>query len=145
MLTFENSLTFSSTAEPDAQLRNFWGPENGFIWSSGKWCELTFSFDIKSADRNALLDLILDLDVFKHGEELKGQNVLLYLNGLRIGSLYCTKRSTMVFSFDARLLKAEENIFTMDTPDAASPSQFGSKDGRTLGVQLFSLQVHKVE
>ena len=145
MLTFENSLTFSSNEEPDAQLRNFWGAENGFIWSSGQWCELTFSFDTKSADKNGLLDLILDIDVFKNGDELKGQNVLLYLNGLRIGSLFCTKRSTMVFSFDARLLKAEENVFTMDTPDATSPSLFGSKDTRTLGVQLFSMQVRKVE
>jgi hypothetical protein len=145
MLTFENSLTFSSNAEPDAQLRNFWGPEAGFIWSSGKWCELTFAFDTKIDDRNALLDLILDIDVFKQDEELKGQNVLLYLNGLRIGSLYCSKRSTVVFSFDAKLLKADENVFTMDTPDAASPSQFGSEDARTLGVQLFSMQIRKIE
>lgn len=145
MLTFENSLSFTKGAEPEESLRNFWGPEDGFVWSTGKWSEVTFSFDPKGVTKDENCDLIVDLDVFKHGEELKGQNVLLYLNGLRVGSLFVNKRVTAVFLFEAGLLKAEENVLTFDTPDAASPSRFGSEDGRTLGVQLFSLQVRKVD
>ncbi|MGJ5206472.1 hypothetical protein [Bradyrhizobium sp. HKCCYLR20261] len=145
MLTFQSSLTFTKGVQPEEGLRNFWGPEDGFVWSSGKWCELSFAFDAKGVAANALCDLILDLDVYKHGEELKGQNLMFYFNGLRIGSLYCTKRSTVVFSFDAGLLKAEENVLTIDSPEAASPSQFGSQDSRTLGVQLFSLQIRPIE
>jgi hypothetical protein len=92
-----------------------------------------------------LCDLILDLDVFRHNEDLKGQNVLFFFNGLRIGSLYCTKRSTIVFSFPGIQLKSAENVLTIDTPDASSPAQFGSKDGRMLGIQLFSMQIRKVD
>jgi hypothetical protein len=140
MLTFENSLTFSNTEEPDAQCRNFWGPEDGFIWSTGKWCEITFQFGLPNKPVTGLCDLILDLDVFKVDDKYDGQNVLVYFNGARIGSLFCRRRATYVFSFDTGLLRAE-NILTMDTPDSATPSKFGDADGRVLGVQLFSVQV----
>jgi hypothetical protein len=139
-----NSLTFTPGVQLDQELQNFWSPEDGFVWSSGKWCEVGFSFDA-GAGKVDLCDLILDIDVFRHNEDLKGQNVLFFFNGLRIGSLYCTKRSTIVFSFPGIQLKSAENVLTIDTPDASSPAQFGSKDGRMLGIQLFSMQIRKVD
>lgn len=144
MLNFNNSMTFKPGVQPDQELQNFWAPEDGFIWSSGKWCEVGFSFDAET-DKAGLCDLILDIDVFKHNEDLKGQNVLFFFNGLRIGSLYCTKRSTVVFSFPGNQLRSAENLLTIDTPDANSPAHFGGKDGRTLGIQLFSMQIRKVD
>jgi hypothetical protein len=140
MLTFENSLTFSTTEEPNAQLRNFWGPEDGFIWSTGKWSEITFQFGPPKKPVAGLCDLILDLDVFKVEDKHEGQNVLVYLNGARIGSLFCQRRATYVFPFDASLIGAENNL-TIDTPDSESPGKFGNEDARVLGVQLFSMQI----
>ncbi len=87
--------------------------------------------------------MVLDLDAFKYEEKLRGQNVAVYLNGLRVGSLYCTKRLTSVMQFDTKILVKTENVITIDTPDSARPEDYGVKDGRVLGVQLYSLQMRK--
>ncbi|QLH71662.1 hypothetical protein [Rhodopseudomonas palustris] len=145
MLNFKNSLSIADGGLPDDALRNFWGVEKGFVWSKGRWCEIAFGFDLAELNGTQLCDLILDIDVFRHEGRLDGQNLLIYLNGLRIGSLYCTQFCTVVFPFEASLLKADENILTIDTPDAESPSTLGKGDSRTLGLQLFSVQIRRVD
>ncbi len=140
MLNFENSLSFKEGQETPVALRNFWEPEGSWIWSTGRWCEITFAFEAGPRPLPRLAELIVDLDVYKQEEQHPGQNVLVYLNGLRIGSLHCTHRMIVVFGFDPKLLTAGDNILTLDTPDSAKPSQFGSADGRLLGAQVFSLQ-----
>jgi hypothetical protein len=143
MLSFENSATFSKAEESGVALGNFWEPEEGFVWSTGRWCEIMFSFDNAGRPPGLLADLIIDIDVFKREGHLEGQNVLLYLNGLRIASYFVQRRTTYFASFDPKLLKPNDNVLTIDTPDTARPSDFGSEDDRLLGVQVFSLQVRK--
>ena len=140
MLTFENALSFKDGEEPPVALRNFWAPEESWIWSTGRWCEITFAFEAGAAPPR-FAELVIDLDVYKYKDRHPGQNVLVYLNGLRIGSLYCTRRMTVAFAVDPRTLASADNILTLDTPDSARPSQFGGADGRQLGVQLFNLQL----
>lgn len=144
MLTYDNSLTFAKGVEPDATLRNFWGPEDKFVWSTGKWCEIVFGFHAEGKAPGPLVDLILDMDVFKVPEKLLGQNLFVYLNGLRIASQFCQRRTTSVASIDPKLLRASENMLTIDTPDSAMPSDFGVADTRLLGIQLFSVQLRKI-
>ena len=143
MLNFENSLTFKDGLEPDAALRNFWAPEGAWVWSTGRWSEINFAFEVGSRPLTGTVELIIDLDVFKHEDKHAGQNVLIYLNGLRVGSLYCTHRMTVVFVFEAKILGKIDNVLTFDTPDSTKPSAFGSADDRVLGVQVFSVQVRK--
>jgi hypothetical protein len=142
MQSFESSVTFSADEDSGVSLRNFWATEDGFVWSTGRWCEITFAFD--NGGRPPLLaDLIIDVDAFRHAPKLEGQNALLYLNGLRIASFYVLRRTTYYASFDPRQLKSADNVLTIDTPDVACPRDFGSDDGRLLGIKLFSLQIRK--
>jgi hypothetical protein len=143
MLAFGNSVTFAAGKVPVVVLRNFWEPESGFVWSTGKWCEICFPFDLGTRPADGAAEIILDLDVFKVDDKMPGQNVLVYLNGLRIGSLYCTSRTTAAFGFDSQILAKDANILTFDTPDSARPSDFGVNDNRSLGVQIFSMRVRK--
>jgi hypothetical protein len=145
MLNFENSATFLAGKEPSVSLRNFWAPENGFVWSTGKWCEVSFPFDTGARPPFGLADLVMDVDTFKYEDKLRGQNVAVYLNGLRIGSLYCTRRVTSIFQFDAKTLTKTENTITLDTPDSTRPEEFGLRDGRLLGLQLYSLQIRRAD
>ena len=143
MQSFDSSLTFSANDNPDVSLRGFWPPEDGFVWSTGKWCEITFAFDVGRKSAASLADLILDMDVFKVPDRLDGQNVMIYLNGLRVGSYMVQRRTTYFASFDAAILRPTDNVLTVDTPDTASPANFGSSDKRLLGIQLFSCQIRR--
>jgi len=145
MLTYENSLQFAKGNEPAVSLRNFYPPEDGFIWSSSHWSEIAFRFSATAGRGKKNADLILDLDVFKVTGHIEGQNALIYLNGLRVGSHYITRRTAIVIPIDAALLKASENVLTFDTPNNRSPSDFGSADKRQLGIQLFSIQIRPAD
>jgi len=139
MFSFESSLTFAEGDYPDVALEGFWPIEEGFVWTRGKWCQITFPFDAtQPTDRS---DLIIDMDVFHPGES--GQNVFFYLNGLRIGSKYINGRVTLVLSFPSAILLAEENVLTIDTPDVACPADFGIQDDRQLAAQIFSVQIRR--
>ncbi len=142
MHSFESSVTFSTDEDSGVSLRNFWAIEGGFVWSTGRWCEISFAFDTSSRPP-MLADLIIDVDAFRHEPKLIGQNALLYLNGLRIASYYVLRRTTHYASFDPKVLKSADNILTIDTPDVACPRDFGSDDGRLLGIKLFSMQIRK--
>jgi len=141
MLTYKNSLEFLKGKPPAVLLRNFFEPENGFVWSTSTWSEIIFSFADSGLNKDKSADLILDLDVYKAPPKLPGQTVKCYLNGLRIGSRDIIDRTVSIVTFDAGLLKPTENILTFDTPQASIPSDFGVDDGRRLGVQLFSMQI----
>lgn len=142
MLTFDNSVKFVQGQDVPLILRNFYAPEDGFVWSSSRWSEITFAFSpTPNRTQRKGADLIIDLDVFKVDSKLEGQDVLIYFNGLRVGSHYLTRRTTIVIPLELTQLKAADNVLTFDTPDSSSPKQFGLSDGRRLGIQLFSLQV----
>lgn len=143
MLTYKNSAVFSRGAELPVQLRNFWEPEEGFVWSTGRWCEIIFAFQGGPKENASGSELILEVDAFRSGDDLPGQNLMAYLNGLRIASFFCKERAMVVAPFDTKVLREAENNLTIDTPDAARPSDFGSADKRLLGIQMFSLQVRK--
>lgn len=145
MLNFENSLNFTAGRNPPLGMRNFWAPEDGFIWSTSKWCELEFAFDPGAGAAPQFSDLILDIDAFKVEGRSEGQSLRVYLNGLRIGTLFCDRRITAVIAFRSRLLTREDNILIIDTPDAHRPSDFGDADNRMLGLKLYSLQVRRAE
>jgi hypothetical protein len=139
MLSYEDSLTFFAGEEPPVLTEGFWPPEQGFIWSKGNWCEIVFPFEkTKPTNRS---DLILDLDAFKPEEA--GQNVKIYLNGIRIGTKFVTSRMTFVVNFPTSILNAEDNVLTIDTPDAMTPLSVGIQDDRVLGIQLFSVQIRR--
>jgi hypothetical protein len=141
MLTYENSVQFVKGESAPVSLRNFFPPEDGFIWSSSHWSEITFGFSATPAGGKEHADLILDFDVFKIVGHVDGQNALIYLNGLRVGSHYITQRTTLVIPIDAAMLKPSGNVLTFDTPDTRKPSEFGIPDERQLGIQLFSMQI----
>jgi hypothetical protein len=141
MLTYDNSIAFAKGKETPVALRNFYPPEDGFIWSSAHWSEITFEFSATAGRGKKNADVILDFDVFKKEKLVEGQNTLIYLNGLRVGSHYITRRTTVVIPIDSALLKPAENVLTFDTPDSRKPSEFGGSDERQLGIQLFSMQI----
>jgi hypothetical protein len=141
MLTYDNSIQFAKGKVPQVALRNFYPPEDGFVWSSGYWSEISFGFSAAPGRGRRLADVILDFDAFKKEGHTDGQNVLLYFNGLRVGSHFIDRRSIMAIPIDPATLKPSDNVLTVDTPNSRSPSEFGSADGRQLGIQLFSMQI----
>ena len=141
MITYDNSIQFAKGKVPPVALRNFYPPEDGFVWSSGYWSEIGFGFSGASVRARRLADVILDADAFKKEGHTDGQNVLLYLNGLRVGSHYIARRTTIVVPVDPGMLKPSDNALTFDTPNSRMPSEFGMADGRQLGIQLFSMQI----
>jgi hypothetical protein len=141
MLTYDNSVHFAKGKVPSVALRNFYPPEDGFVWSSGHWSEISFGFSFAPGRGKKLADVILDLDAFKKEGHTDGQNVFVYLNGLRVGSHYIDRRSTIVISIDPATLKLSDNVLVFDTPNSRMPSEFGMADGRQLGIQLFSVQI----
>lgn len=144
MLSFQNSLSFAEGTNDLVAFTNFWEPEQAFIWSTGKWCEISFGFQA-SPGHNAVksADLIVDIDAYRGPEDGSGQNVYIYLNGMRIGAAFLTSRSIQIWSFDPRTLRPSENLLIIDTPEAHSPRIYGDKDFRVLGIQLHSLQIRK--
>jgi hypothetical protein len=140
MLDSDTIVNFSKDTLPAAELKSFWPPEDGFVWSAGKWCEIVFDYKLGTAEAASRGEVVLELDCFKSPPALEAQNVFIYLNGLRIGARRLTKRVTAFIEFDPACLK-HTNVLTLDTPDAASPSQFSGNDERVLGLQLFTLQV----
>ena len=141
----EFTITFERDKLPDAELRNFSPPEQGFVWTSGRWAELVFAFPIASTEAHGeACEIILDLDVYKAPPQLEAQNVFFYLNGLRVGSRLIERRSTVFLDCPPHTLKVADNLLAIDTPDSAKPSSFGGSDGRLLGIQLFSMQTRKV-
>ena len=50
-------------------------------------------------------------------------------------------RATVVVELAPGVLRQHGNLITIDTPDAARPSDFGEGDSRRLGIKLFSVQV----
>ena len=141
----ESTITFAKGKEPNAELRNFSPPEDGFVWSSGRWAELIFPFPPAEAEAGGMpVEIILDIDVYKAIPQLDAQNIFFYLNGLRIGSRLIMRRSTVFLDCPPGTLKAAENLLAIDTPDSAKPSSFGGSDNRLLGIQLFSMQTRKV-
>ncbi len=140
MLSYKNSVSFQKGESPPVLLRNFYEPEDGFVWSTSKWAEIIFSFSEGIPQRTKTSDLILDIDVFKAAPKLPHQTVKFYLNGWRIGTRDVIGRTTTLIPFNPTILKTVENVLTLDTPDAGIPVRFGVPDERRLGVQLFSIQ-----
>ncbi len=122
---------------PHAAIRlgHFDIPEEDFAWSMGRFAEVRFAAT-PPADRTLLL---LEIDVFRAPPVLTGQNVLTYLNGLRMHSAYVTARTTLRIPLRPGILTEDDNVLTFDLPDAIRPIEFGMEDGRMLGVKLFSL------
>jgi hypothetical protein len=140
VLNYKNSVSFQRGESPAVLLRNFYEPEDGFVWSTSKWSEIIFSFSEGTPQKAKTSDLILDLDVFKSPPSLPHQTVKFYLNGWRIGSRDVDGRTTTLIPFNSTLLNPVENVLTFDTPDASIPARFNVPDERRLGVQLFSMQ-----
>ena len=142
ILTFDNFVAFKGGFDSPVLLRNFSEPEDDFAWSDGKWCEIGFSFK-ETGRLDGVADLIMDLEAFHVADALPRQSVFVYLNGLRISSSYVNRRTILSCTFDRRLLKANDNIVTIDTPDVVPPITLGIEDSRLLGIKLFTLQIRK--
>ena len=140
MLDSDKIVSFSRDVLPVVELKSFWPPEDGFVWSAGRWCEIAFDYRLEAKGQQSQGELVIELDCFKAPPQLEAQSAFFYLNGLRVGARRVNKRATVFIEFDGALLKPA-NVLTIDTPDATSPSQFSGTDERVLGVQLFSLQV----
>ncbi len=140
MLDSDTIVTFSKDVVPGVELKSFWPPEDGFVWSAGRWCDVMFDYAVQSPGPRDRAELVFDMDAFKSPPEMEAQNVFFYLNGLRVGARRLTKRVTAFIEIDPSVLKAT-NIVTIDTPDATAPARFSGKDERVLGIKLFTLQV----
>ncbi|WP_137176379.1 hypothetical protein [Roseomonas sp. AR75] len=139
MKNFQDVLDVRAWADAGVIIEGFAPPEDGFIWQMGRWGEITFDFDETGRSRTGMADLMVELDVFKRPPGLPGQNVFIYLNGVRTGSFFVTHRRILIMNFPVSLLRARSNVLTIDTPDSASPKQFGSEDGRVLGAAVFAV------
>ncbi len=137
--------TFGKGVVPGLEMTSFSPPEDGFIWSTGLWCQLSFdsTHEAPEPPPNGVgpLELALDLDVYKLSPDLLGQNVLFYANGLRLASRYISGRITVMLEAPPCAIRSRGNIITIDTPDATRPADLGGSDTRRLGIQLFSLRV----
>lgn len=122
-------------------LRNFHPPEDGFAWSSRRWCEIDFAFDPAEVESLDEVLLGLDLNAFPRPHHAIGADLFVHLNGLRLGAAAIYGRQTLEFALPASLLTGARNVLAMDTPDAASPAEFGGEDSRLLGLQLFSVGI----
>jgi len=145
LLTFANSVSFTEKGNNPVALRNFSEPEDGFVWSHGAWSEIVFSFTEDKKVTAAVADLMVELDAFKVPPEFPGQDVFVYLNGLRVSSLFVNRRVTILGSFPRAFLRASENVITIDTPDVVNPRDYGVEDGRKLGVQVFNIKIRPGE
>lgn len=142
MLAIDQPLQFGADTIGTVILRNCAPPEDGFVWSSGRWCEIEFELDLdRTARARNAVEFAVDLDVFKFPPAFPGQNVMTYLNGLRVGSTFVTGRTALTFQVKPGLLLPAGNVLTFDTPDAVRPSEFGVEDDRVLGLQIFSVAV----
>jgi len=130
---------FAPDQETAARLQNFYDTEDEFCWSSGKWCEIIFDVPAGLLSNPAIVEIDLDLDAFKISPDLLGQDVFIYLNGLRLASRHVTSRHLINLRTDGQTLRLKDNVLTIDTPDSVMPTQYGLKDNRTLGIQLFSI------
>jgi hypothetical protein len=130
-----------------AQMTNFWPPEEDFVWSTSSWCEIRFAINgpglqtLKPAAADAMVDVAIDLDAYKFPPDKDGQNVFIYLNGLRLASRFISQRVTVMFEAPVSILRPTDNIVTIDTPDFARPSDYGDDDTRRLGIKLYSLDI----
>ena len=139
MLRLGSPVRIGEEHEAALALRNFHPTEDGFAWSAGRWCEVEFAWAPPGRPRPLLLEL--DVNAFRDANLLPAPDLLIYLNGLRIGSLTLPMRQLATFPIPATLLQEERNVLVLDAPDAARPVEFGRKDARLLGVQLFSVAV----
>jgi hypothetical protein len=121
------------------RFENFFPYEAEFCWSSSTWSEIIFPIPATVLKPETLFDIVVDVDVFKSPPGLVGQNVFMYLNGLRLASRFVSKRMLVALRIAGRYLCLQDNVLTIDTPDAAIPEEHGIKDSRRLGVQLFSI------
>jgi len=143
VLTLDNVMSFTPGLKAPNGFKNFSRPEEGFIWSTAKSCEISFPFDPGAAPPPAFCDLILDLDAFKVDGETEGQTIKVFLNGLRIGARFVDQRVTATLKIRSHILTRVDNLLVIDTPEAHSPSDFGDADKRTLGIKLFSIRLRR--
>lgn len=140
MMRFGAPVQFGEGHEEWLELRNFHPPEpGGFSWSAGRWCEVSFPMDPAALGPQGHVLLELDFDAFRQPPILRTQDVLVYLNGLRLGALVLRGRQQASFRLRRSTLEATENVLAVDVPDAARPVDFGHTDGRLLGLKLFSM------
>lgn len=146
-MSFGATFIFGAGRDSSVLLRNFHPPEDGFCWSAGRWAEVRFPLAPPlpgPPPTHALL--ALELAVFRAPPALAGQDLLVYLNGWRVASLFVDARQVLRLPVRWRCLEPDgDNVLTLDVPDAAHPSHFGLGDGRRLGVQLFSLRVEAAD
>lgn len=141
MITLGHALTFSPGKPLPVILRNFYEPEDGYVWSHSKWCEVVFPFGAEFDSLPKNCDLVLDLDVFKAPPQFQAQPIMIYLNGFRIGQYDVNAQKTLVVSFPSSLLRKEDNSLVIDTPSSDKPVNYGINDDRLLGIQLFSAHI----
>ncbi|WP_137176383.1 hypothetical protein [Roseomonas sp. AR75] len=140
MFTWDNFLDFRDGPSLDVGFNGFSTPENGFIWQVGRFGEVIFDFESPSRCGTPEAELIVELDAYCGAPREAGQNVLVYLNGYRLGSVLLTRSRVLLRRFDWHLLRRKGNVLTLDAPDAARPTSPGTQDTRVLGARLLSLQ-----
>lgn len=141
MLEISKTQTFTHGKNVPMLLRNFYEPEDGYVWSRSKWCELIFSFSFGNYPKPLLTDFVIDLDVFKSPPNLMSQAVKIYFNGKRVAQYDIDCRREIIISVHSSEILTSENSLIFDTPESASPSAWGMGDERILGVQIFSLHI----
>jgi hypothetical protein len=88
---------------------------------------------------------MVELDAFKVPPEFPGQDVFIYLNGLRVASLFVSRRVTILGTFHRSFLRPAENVITIETPDVVNPHDYGVEDDRKLGAQVFNIKIRPGE
>lgn len=114
-----------------------WGvPENGFVWSEGKFAAVTLP------NVSGPAEVSISLWGYAEGR-LKAQEVLFFANGLFVGGYSISDSKVVTFPVapgNGDVLKLNFYI-----PTAIAPAELGtSPDGRCLGVALAVIAVKSV-
>lgn len=141
MLTLGAPVLIGTAHEELLTLRNFHPPEDGFAWSSRRWCEVIFACELDDAEGMDEVLLAFDVNAFQRASLAPGVDIIVYLNGTRVGGAVVERRQMVEFFIPTSLFAINENILALDVPDAAIPAEYGGDDTRLLGLQLFSVGI----
>jgi hypothetical protein len=120
------------------QLYGWSTPENGFTWAIGP--ESAVVVPMPKAPNGCFVEISAYPFVVRDAHPI--QRLIVKVNGRAVGDLSLRWRGTWALYVPATALGGDNMVITLEHPDAARPSDFGTgKDGRELAVAVGAIRV----